>query len=218
MIEDGVYRIPLTLSISLEPQRQVLEEMIVNAQMRVKSFAAKHGWLDLISEPFAEAADIYDSKYDFDRAAIHLMQLPQATQMPEKAVACLENGVLMTVAPHIYSQVYPEGIEANSFEKLMAHEIAHRLHVRILGGNEDAMGPIWFFEGFAIYAASQFENSTLELGDSEIWEVVRGTERIGYEKYAAAFRHFAGKSSNLSDLVKMAGTQDFEAFLRRIDR
>lgn len=217
MNDETPFRIPLTLSISLEPQRAALEEMIASAYGRIVIFAEKYGWGGFVPECLAESADIYDSKYDFDRAVIHLLGLPPATTMPEKAVACLENGVLMAVSPTIYSQIYPEGIEANSYEKLIAHEIAHRLHVRILGGDEDAMGPIWFFEGFAIHAASQFENSQLALTDEAIWEVVRGRERIGYERYAAAMRHFLARIP-LPEMIKNAGTEGFEAFLKKACR
>lgn len=80
----------------------------------------------------------------------------------------LENRRLMAVAPQMYHDSYPDGREKNAYEKLLAHEIFHRLHVRILNGNEESMGPVWFFEGFAIYAADQFSESHAKMTDSEI--------------------------------------------------
>jgi hypothetical protein len=66
----------------------------------------------------------------------------------------------MAVSPELYAENYPEGIEEDSYEKLLAHKIAHGLHIRILNGDEGRMGPTWFFEGFAIYAVEQFREST----------------------------------------------------------
>ena len=50
----------------------------------------------------------------------------------------------MSVSPKVYSQIYTEGIEEKSFEKLITHEMVHSLHIRILNGNEEAAGPICF--------------------------------------------------------------------------
>ena len=91
--------------------------------------------------------------------------------------------------------------------------MAHRLHVRILDGNEDAMGPVWFFEGFAIHAAGQFENYSLK--PAEIWEIVRSTETGSYKKYGAAFRYFLEKTSS-QELIKAAGQDRFPEWLEEI--
>ncbi|MEQ8167698.1 MAG: hypothetical protein ABRQ38_02290 [Candidatus Eremiobacterota bacterium] len=96
----------------------------------------------------------------------------------------------------------------------MAHEIAHRLHVRILNGNEEAMGPLWFFEGFALYAANQFEDSSLILSEEEIGEIIRSEERGSYEKYAFVFRYFL-KKKPLEDMIEQAGKKDFIRWLEK---
>lgn len=121
----------------------------------------------------------------------------------------------MSVSPELYKQIYPEGIEEKSFEKLITHEMAHALHVRILNGNEDAMGPVWFFEGFAIYAAGQFENSQLKLTRDEIWKIVENPKRGSYKKYSVVFRYFLKKAS-IQELIKTAGTKDLLDWLRQI--
>ena len=107
--------------------------------------------------------------------------------------AALEKRRLIAISPVIYAENYPDGIEENSFEKLFTHEMAHRFHIRLLDGDEDAMGPIWFFEGFAIYAAGQFCNSKLKLTENEIWEIVNSTARGSYKKYDYVFRYFLEK-------------------------
>jgi hypothetical protein len=134
--------------------------------------------------------------------------------LPETYCAALENRVLLYVSPEVYLKNYPEGAEENAFEKLITHEMAHRLHIRVLGGNEDAMGPIWFFEGFAIYAAGQFENYVLP--PTDIWETIESTARGSYKKYGAAFRYFM-KRTSMRELIEHAGDEGFFNWLRKIE-
>ncbi len=77
------------------------------------------------------------------------------------------------------------------------------------------MGPIWFFEGFAIYAANQFRNSKIKLSENEIWEIIENAERGSYEKYAFVLRHFKNKTS-LNELVKRAGEDNFIVWLKSL--
>jgi len=90
--------------------------------------------------------------------------------------------------------------------------MAHRLHIRVLNGNEEAMGPMWFFEGFALLAAGQFENASLKT--PKIWEVVEDPQRGSYKHYSAVIRHFLKKVS-LQDMIEQAGKPEFNAWRRR---
>lgn len=150
MIEEGVYKILLVLAKSLEPQRDELEETLLLAQRRLRAFAVRNGWDNFVRERFADRAEIYDDKGAFDIAFCRLGNVDPSIELPRTYSAALEKGVFIAVSPELYSKNYPEGVE-------------------------DAMGPIWFYEGFAIYAAGQFE--TFSLDSTEIWKIVRSTER-----------------------------------------
>ena len=215
-IDEVSLKIPIILSNSLENQRREFEEIVFNAQKNVQKFAEQHDWKFLIYENFMDSVIICDSKEEFDNTVKEFLEMDFATELPKSFSACLENRTLISVSPNVYAVIYPEGTEDKSFEKLLTHEISHRLHVRILDGNEDVMGPIWFFEGFAIYAANQFSNSNIKLSENEIWEIVEITERGSYEKYAFVFRHFANKVS-LNELVKRAGDDNFINWLKSLE-
>ncbi len=120
---------------------------------------------------------------------------------------------MITISPELYAENYPDGIEENSFEKLLTHEMVHRFHIRLLNGDEDAMGPIWFFEGFAIYAAGQFSNSKLKLTENEIWEIVNSTVRGSYKKYGFIFRYFLEKIP-LNEMIEQAREKNFNTWLQ----
>jgi hypothetical protein len=188
MIERGVYHIPLTLSPSLESLRDELTTDLMNAQRRLRNFARRYEWGLNIEPCFAKRAEIYDDQRTFIGALLNSAGADPSTTLPDTVSAALENGIFMSVSPALYRSIYPQGIEQHAFEKLITHEMAHRLHIRILHGNEDSMGPLWFFEGFAIYAADQFDH--VEMNTDEILAVIHDEVRGNYLKYGAAIRYF----------------------------
>ncbi len=129
-------------------------------------------------------------------------------ELPETYCATLEKRTLLAVSPEFYARVYPEGIEDRSYEKLLTHKIAHQLHVRILNGDEEAMGPIWFYEGFATFAADQFSESDMMLSIEEMKSIMNEPERGSYIKYNYLFRYFVTKVE-LEDLIIKAKDESF---------
>ena len=214
MIETGVFDIPLMLAPSLEGQRAFLQTMLLGAQRRLRRFAQSYGWLDHMLTPFAIRAQMYLLKERFDHDLLALVGMDTNTQLPSTYCAALEEQVLMSVSPELYAELYPEGNEVDAFEKLLTHEMAHRLHIRILNGDEERMGPIWFYEGFALYAANQFEAFLPVLNKDEIWEVVRTEERIDYRRYASVFRYLLNFVS-LEQLVDRGGIAEFLCWLQQ---
>lgn len=212
-ISPGIYPIPILLSESLEPQRGSLENTILAGQRRLRSFAEKYHWEAHLAEPFARLFQVYADKASFDRSLLQICGLDPNLELPATYCAALEQGVLLSVSPELYRQLYPEGDEEHAFEKLLTHEMAHRLHIRILGGDEQAMGAVWFYEGFALFAAGQFEKNAPTLTQAEIWEIVNDPERGSYRCYAAVFQYFADKVP-LQQLVEMAGRPEFGSWLR----
>lgn len=215
MIEKGVYKVTLLVSKSLEDRREEFEETLIASQIRIREFAKTYGWEKLTEESFFDRVEIYDSKEEFDRRAKELTETDPSINFPKTFSAALEKRILIAVSPEIFRENYPQGIEDKFYEKIMAHEIAHRLHIRILNGNEEAMGPVWFFEGFALYAADQFEHSTLLLSEEEIREILESEKRGSYEKYAFVFRYFV-KKRPLHEMIEQAGKKDFIQFLYKL--
>ena len=46
-----------------------------------------------------------------------------------------------------YFDRYTGVTEVYGYEKLIAHELAHAYHIQLLDGDEESMGPVWFYEG-----------------------------------------------------------------------
>jgi hypothetical protein len=211
LLEKGVFDMPLFLSKSLEPQRNNLRRQVIDAQGRLRDFAYRHGWGHFMDQSFAERAEIYENQKEFIQALFRTTGADPSTELPDTVSAALEENILMAVSPEVYDRIYPQGREERSFEKLIAHEMAHRLHIRILHGDEAAMGPMWFFEGFAIYAAGQFEDATIQ--PDEVWEVVQQKQRGRYRTYGATIRFFLTRAS-LTTMVDRANDENFLDWLR----
>ncbi|MBK9324119.1 MAG: hypothetical protein IPM97_14435 [Bdellovibrionaceae bacterium] len=205
----------ILLPSSLESERPPIKAAFQNAEIRIATFAQKYGWSELTIKPFIKKARIFDSKPNFDNTIVEFLGYPNDTKLPATFCAALEKEVFFSVSPSLYKEIYDDGREAAAFEKLITHEIAHRLHIRILNGNEEAMGPVWFYEGFAIYAADQFEVSLPTLKEEEIWSIVESPNRGSYKKYAAIMRFFLEKTT-LKDLLSRASEPNFIEWLRSL--
>ncbi len=213
-IEPGVFDFSLKLSESLEPRRNELRNEIIEAQRNLHVFAEKNGWSQLMSKPLADSAEIYATKPEWDARLRQIV--PDAPKdIPKTFSAAIEGGILLAVSPDVYFANYPDGkSEPNAFRKLITHEFAHRLHVRICKGKEEKMGPMWFFEGFAIYAANQLNQHPPKLSEKEIWAIANAKERGSYLKYNAVFRHFLG-SQPLPKFVDASMQNNFVDKLRK---
>ncbi len=213
-IDPGIFKVPLYVSDSLKKKKGGYERTILNAQRSLRAFAEKYGWGALTDEPFLKSARIFDDQGIFIRNLLEVTGAPEATELPGTVSACLENDILMSVSPELYAIIYPEGIEERSFEKLIIHEMAHRLHIRILEGDENKMGPVWFFEGFALFAAGQFEKALPLLNPVEIRKIMSDDRRGSYRKYAEMFRFFT-RNFGLKDLIEKAYDPDFTIWLEK---
>lgn len=209
--------IPLILPQSLENRRTEFEEIIISAGERVHEFSKKNGWEKLTGESFMDSVVIFDSKDEFDKTLLKISGMDTTIHLPKTYSACLEQRALMAVSPEIYISNYPEGQEDRYYEKLLAHEIAHRLHIRILNGNEDAMGPVWFYEGFAIYVANQLNDSSMGLPSEEMWKIIQSPERGSYKNYGFIIRHFVQKAT-IETLIKKAAEEDFTGWLKSLEK
>lgn len=207
----------LILPASLENRRNEFLLNINNALSDIDSFSENNGWKELCIEDFMDSVMIFSDKEIFNKTLLKKAGADTSMKLPDTYCAALENRILFAVIPEFYAKAYPEGAETGSYEKLLTHEIAHRLHVRILNGDENAMGPIWFYEGFAMYAANQFASSDLVLTKEEMINLMNDPERGSYKKYNYIFRYFVSKIP-LKELISKAKNKDFnEELIKQIE-
>ena len=207
---------PIVVPAGLEARKPEFSEYLAAAKLRLEKFAGQYGWQYLTDKTFVDSWEIYDDKRDFDRRICELAGVATDTKLPATYSGALERRVLVTVTPGLYLANYPQGDEPEAFAKLLCHEMAHRLHIRILDGNEEAMGPVWFYEGFALFAAGQFADSYQPLAENELLGIFAESERGDYRRYAHAFRQLAGRVESFQDFLTWPAKEDFMQRLKRL--
>ena len=198
-----------------EHRRTEISRAVLAALDVVRDFAARHGWLRHVSEPFFHAVEICRTPKELWRRILELNNAHDVPMPTDAVTAALESGILLAVPREEAERNRPEYFrEPDDWMRALAHEMIYRLHVRILSGDEDAMGPQWFYEGFAVVGSGQ------HLGlDQHVDSVDRALSlaaangRGAYACYAAALRFFATRVP-LQQLVAKAASPGFEGWLR----
>lgn len=202
----------LVLPQGLESRRPEFIETLSKAQQRLERFCAGHDWGFLLREPIIKKVQIFDSKADYD--ALLRQLYPEGAQMtiPATFVAGFEKDFFFAVSPEIYAKNVAKFVEPQFYEKLITHEMAHKLHIRLVNGQEEKMGPIWFWEGFATFVASQFEAEPCTISREQVEAVMATPERGDYRLYNQTFKYFV-KLVPIQELVRRAGQDGFHEWL-----
>jgi hypothetical protein len=184
---------------------------VARAEEIVRAFAAEHGWEEHAARRAFDSVEIVADREALWARVLELYEAPDDTPLPDQPpVAALEARVLLAVTEEEYARAHPEyAREDESFAKLLAHEILHRLHIAIVG-DEEKMGPRWFYEGFAVVASGQrFDAGLTYATAAEALAGTRETDALAYRRYAAALRFFL-RCASIEELVDRAWREDFE--------
>jgi hypothetical protein len=213
--DERLFHVQVELPPSMESRSVEFEQLFRSARRRLTTFASAYGWTEQVRHPFISRALIFDLREAFHASLRSRFQMKPSAVIPAAYAAVIRDGVFLAVSPELYAEQYRDRPEQDFYEKLICHELVHELHIRILHYNEDAMGPLWFYEGFAVYGSGQFEDSLPLLSDREIWSIVKSTKRMSYRSYGAIIRYFLTYVT-LQEMVERAGGKDFTQWLKRI--
>jgi len=183
-------------------------------------FAEQQGWSGLVQDCFFDSAEVFSEQAALKQRILGLHGLPPETPLPDGVVAALEKRVLLAVTPEINARLNPAyAVQDDAWDRLLAHEMVHRLHIAVLGGDEDAMGPQWFYEGFAVVGSGQQLGEPLEYASAEaaLEGALDSESEQAYRRFGAAVRFFARRIA-LAELVEQASNEDFEGWLQSRDR
>jgi hypothetical protein len=207
----------LRVSPGLVARRGEFARDIVAARRRVAAFAARFGWQDDLRVRTIDSVEIFDSQQAL-WARLCAIDGVAVTPPPPMSgfTATVEKRILVAADPEEYRRVAPAyaGGDPDSWVRVLAHEMIHELHRRILHGDDDAMGPRWFYEGFAVFGSGQSFDRGLVYRSA--WEALAGahdTKSPGaYRRFVAVTRYFAARIA-LPEIVAQAGKPGFEAWL-----
>lgn len=188
-------------------------DRVAAAEKIAAAFAAAFGWSDRMRTFWRGGVEIFAHQNALWRRVLELHDLPRDTKLPTKGLAAgLEKNVLLVVTPEAYASIQPEyAKEEASYDRLIAHEMVHRLHVSILDGDEDAMGPTWFYEGFAVVGSGALEGAATATPEN-LADFKSAKGPGAYAKFAAALRYYR-TCAPLPELVANAKRPDLDAWL-----
>lgn len=195
-----------------DERRRELAAGVVEAFAILQRFANEHEWHEHMIEPFFTNIAIFAQQEDLKKKVLGGREGAARHETGiEGLSAALVEKCLMAVTPEEYERIRPEyaGID-RAWPRLLAHEMAHQLHIRLVG-SEEKMGPKWFYEGFALYAAGQ-RFGHLVTGRAGAMEAIRTESRGSYAKYASAFEFFL-LHVDLDQMLWRASSSDFEDWL-----
>ena len=181
----------------------------------VGAFAAENGWSSQASSLSAVRVLVAPSQEALRQFLLGLDKL-QGDDPPALLAAALPGTIAITDEPVIRC-LRPEylGIE-RGWVRVLAHEFVHLLHQAIIGGDEDGMGPPWFYEGFAcLGAGQQLGRSFAGCSPERVIAALSVEGRERYPIYEAAVRFFA-KRHALRVLVEQARLPGFQAWLTMV--
>lgn len=176
---------------------------ILIAKERLNNFLVDHGWQP-IKENLIKEYIHYETKELFDSNLIRLSS-SSLQEVPKTYVAVGDQRLLRVISWQSYQEVFPKNNHEDYID-LLVHEMAHIFHSNLVG--DEKMGPVWFFEGFAILAANQYIKAP-KLAENEVSEILESKKRGNYEKYAYILREFI-KKHTLKQMVEKACLNESE--------
>lgn len=199
----------------LKHRREAIARAAQAAIGMVEAFAKANDWSELTQEPFFNRIEIFETKEALWTRILELNEVSDIPPPTDAVTGALEKETLMAIPFEEARRARPEYFRTErDWVQALAHEIVHRLHVRILSGDEEAMGPQWFYEGFAVIGSGQPLGCDIEVRDvGHALDLAAATDRGAYACYAAALRFFMRRIP-LKRLVQRAADPDFEAWLR----
>ena len=210
----------LELPEGLNHARSSYEEDVMAALEQVSSFFMSAG-LELSNAHLINSVKVFESSL---KAREHLVQAydTQIENIPETISGTVEGRSLFLVSRETYNEIWQKMYPAwpwteQAYRQLVVHELAHRAHEEFAIaslGTAEAMGSTWFFEGFAVACAGQFETDSQMMSCGELQEQVGlgHTPRISYPLYGHIVRSLANKYG-MKDLVTRASEPGFPQFL-----
>lgn len=201
-------RIQIEVPVSLKAMEVKFRSSIERGEAELKKFAHQQGLSKFTDVNLVKRAVLLENKNQYDDLMRRSSNLPPDSKIPTSFVAIAEADVLWILPPEEVARLNPrDAKDPNFYSKLVAHELGHVLHVRALRGKETEMGPVWFYEGFAVAAANQYDDFAWPEYEEEFEQVIRDQARGDYRKYGAIFRKLLERHS-MTELLTRAKEDD----------
>ena len=180
---------------------RVLDFSVVN-RLGIRDAHQVAGWVQ-----------VYGSKLRFDQVMRSSPGWPPNVTVPRTYLGVAQDRVLRVVSWPAYHDVHPDHGKSE-YHALIAHEIAHLLHVAAVNGRDQDMGPVWFYEGFAVLVAGQYLGHPLP-NPNRMREILHSDKRGDYREYGALVRGLAARVP-IAELLRRAMRPNFSTYVESV--
>ncbi len=185
------------------------QPLIEKCVQHIKDYAIANGWPDQGQHSIINHVEVYANRARLEQGLLNTFNLPPDTKFPPGLTAANNSKDMLLIMTEEQSKIHsPAFVEPGFYDKMITHELAHLLHVAVLNGDENKMGPIWFFEGFAVVVSKQMESYRWTPSRQELMEIMEDPNRGDYLKYATLVRMLLQKNS-MKTLVEKASDPEF---------
>lgn len=188
------------------------ENKVRNSLDQVLDFSNKNKLGIKQPSEFIKSAVMYGTKRAFDEM-MYASGWPKNQSIPKNYVGVGQNKVFHVVSWEVYKEIYPKDSK-DDYQKLITHEISHLFHITYLKGQEDHMGPRWFYEGFACLVANQYEDSIMPSKET-IQKILKDDKFGDYKAYVSLLREVV-KSKSLPTLLEDARKNEFNKEIEKL--
>ncbi|NEX93319.1 hypothetical protein [Caulobacter sp. 17J65-9] len=202
----------------LEADVQAAEQDVVAC---FRSYGLEPPWDRLVDD-----VTVFPSPDEARRVLARRHRIPVA-EIPPTFSGTVEGRTLYVISRDAYERLwrslYPDAPwSEETYRQLIAHELTHKAHenwARARFGTIDAMGPAWFYEGFAVACAGQFPDQGPALSAQALRAEIGGgrTPAGSYPEYGRIVRALAA-AYGMEAVLDAAARPDFPDALWARDR
>lgn len=205
--------VQLKVDDEIRARKQEFCTAVEQAMQNVDAFARAYKLEKYLEKPIISSAEVVRDRARLEHRLREMYGAPPSVVFPPGLSAGNDAKSILVIMPEEEAKKYSaKFIEAGFYVKLLTHELIHLLHIRLVDGKEDEMGPMWFFEGFAVMGSKQLENFEWPAFQKEFVEIL-DPKRGDYRKYGFAVRNLARKQE-ISELVQRARRADFDDWVK----
>jgi hypothetical protein len=190
----------------LLPTKEQVKEQLNNAKSNIRKFAKRNGWEGFSTEIYYDSVMVFSDKAQYDKTINQLTSQNKNYSASECMI--LVERTLIIMSPDYVAEHSLFSTEERHFEKHITYVLAKALYNSIFFGEEALQGPIWFREGFALYAADLFNPTDIEDQKESLLSIVNNPGKGQVQNYSKLVRYIA-KNGNLKGFVEVAGDKNF---------
>lgn len=190
----------------LLPTKEQVKEQLNNAKVNIRKFAKKYGWEGYSTEIYYDSVMVFADKSLFDKT-INSLSGQNKKYSTSECVVLVERTLLL-MSPEYVAEHSIFSSEEKHFEKYITYVLAKALYSSIFFNEDSLSGPLWFREGFALFAANLFLSNDVVADELSMINTIQNPGKGQYVNYSVLVQ-FLTDNGKLSGFVEIANEDYF---------